>query len=102
MWSRWAIPAVLFPIALLLGCSGGARLIQDDGSGGIVTYPFGDQGHLLSSFRRDAMRIMDRRCAGGYRIVREGEVRGQRRVAGLEGAEEVIHQRRWGIEFRCR
>ena len=91
-------------IALCLaGCAEGAKLAQTNENGGVVTYPFKrDQGHMLSSFRKDALTLMKDTCSGGYLIVREGEARGRARVAGGEGGQEVIRERRWGIEFRCK
>jgi hypothetical protein len=92
-------------LALILGgCAEGARLAHDSGDGGVVTYPFkGDQGYMLSSFRNDALVLMKDTCGGAYTIVREGEVKGRTRVAGaIEGGQEVVRERRWGIEFRCR
>jgi hypothetical protein len=41
--------------------------------------------------------------AGGYAIIREGEAKGRARVVGgIEGGQEVVRERRWGIEFRCK
>ena len=82
----------------------GAKLAQNTGDGGVVTYPFkGDQGHMLSSFRKDALTLMKDTCGGSYSIVREGEAKGRARVAGaIEGSQEIVRERRWGIEFRCK
>ena len=89
---------------MLAGCAEGAKLVQDNGDGGVVTYPFkGEQGHMLSSFRNDALVLIKDTCGGSYTIVREGEARGRARVAGgIDGGQEVVRERRWGIEFRCR
>ena len=88
---------------ILAGCAEGAKLAQDAGDGGVVTYPFkGEQGHMLSSFRKDALVLMKDTCGGSYTIVREGEAKGRARVAGgIDGGQEVVRERRWGIEFRC-
>lgn len=87
----------------LAGCADGARLVQDDEAGGVVVYPFkGDQGAMLSSFRKDAMALIKEKCGGSYTIVREGEAKGRARIAGaVEGSHEMVRERRWGIEFRC-
>jgi hypothetical protein len=79
-------------------------LVQDHGNGGVVIYPFkGEQGAMLSTFRKDAFAIMQDRCGGAYSIVREGETKGRARVAGaIEGAQEIVRERRWGMEFRCK
>jgi hypothetical protein len=84
------------------GCSEGVKLAQETGSGGIVTYPFSEQGHLLSPFRREAIHTIEKRCAGSYRIIREGEAKGRTRVNEGVGGAEVITQRRWGIQFECK
>ena len=93
--------ALLF---LLAGCAEGAKLAQRTEDGGIVTYPFkGEQGHIVSSFRKDALSLMKDMCDGSYVIVREGEAKGRARVAGgIDGGQEVVRERRWGIEFRCK
>ena len=91
-------------VFLTAGCAEGAKLVQADEDGGGVTYPFkGDQGHLLSSFRKDAIALMNKTCGAGYVIMREGEARGRARVAGaIEGGQDIVRERRWGIEFRCK
>jgi hypothetical protein len=93
----------LLLIGLLTGCGEGAKLVQDSGNGGVVTYPFkGEQGSMLSSFRKEAIAVMKDKCGGTYSIVREGEAKGRTRVAGaVAGGEEIVRERRWGIEFRC-
>jgi hypothetical protein len=90
-------------VLMLAGCADGAKLIQESDQGGVVVYPFkGEQGAMLSSFRKDALRIMQDKCGGHYRIVREGETKGRARVAAhVEGGQEIVQERRWGIEFRC-
>ena len=94
------VAAVLF----LAGCADGAKFIQESDRGGVVVYPFkGEQGAMLSSFRTDALALMKDKCGGPYSILREGEAKGRSRVAGaVEGGQEVVRERRWGIEFRCK
>lgn len=71
--------------------------------GGVVTYPFkGDNGSLVSSFRTEALRLIEQRCGGAYVITREGEAKGRTRIANNAGYQDVIAERRWGLEFRCR
>ena len=97
-WSSLGCALVLF----LAGCAEGAKLVQDTGDGGVATYPFkGEQGSMLSSFRQDALVLMKEKCGGPYTIVREGEAKGRARVAGVEGAQEIVQERRWGIQFQC-
>lgn len=89
---------------LATGCAEGAKLVQRTEEGGVVTYPFkGEQGHMLSTFRNDALTLIKDTCGGNYTIVREGEAKGRARVVGgIEGGQEVVRERRWGIEFRCK
>lgn len=99
----WSSLAALLVIALA-GCSEGAKLVQEREGGGVVAYPFkGDQGSMLSSFRREALDLMKEKCGGPYSIVREGETKGRSRmVSPVEGAQELVRERRWGIEFLCK
>ena len=89
---------------LLVGCAEGAKLAQRDDTGGVVTYPFkAEHGPLLSSFRKEALALIIDSCGSGYTIVREGEAKGRARVVeGIEGGQEVVRERRWAIEFRCK
>jgi hypothetical protein len=99
-WSSLGWAAVL----LLVGCAEGAKLAQRTDDGGVVTYPFkGEQGHMLSSFRKDALNLIKDSCGGSYIVIREGEAKGRARVVGgIEGGQEVVRERRWAIEFRCK
>jgi hypothetical protein len=100
---HWSSRASLL-LLCLTGCADGARLVQDDEAGGVVVYPFkADQGAMLSSFRKDALVLIKEKCGGSYTIVREGEAKGRARIAGaVEGSQEMVRERRWGIEFRCK
>jgi hypothetical protein len=99
----WSSLAVLFVIALA-GCGEGAKLLQEVEDGGVITYPFvGEQGPMLSSFRTDALTLMKEKCGGPFTIVREGEAKGRTRMASpVEGAQEIVQERRWGIQFQCK
>jgi len=100
IWSSLGLLVVI----VLVGCAEGAKLVQEREDGGVVAYPFkGDQGSMLSSFRNDALALMKEKCGGPYTIVREGETKGRSRVAGaVEGAQEIVQERRWGIQFQCK
>ena len=92
-------------VLTLVGCADGVKFVQEHESGGVVVYPFrGDQGSLLSSFRQEALALMQEKCgARSYTIVREGEAQGRSRVVSpIEGQAEVIEERRWGIQFQCK
>lgn len=92
------------------GCADGAKIVQQHDSGGVVVYPFKEgQGPMLSSFRKDALDIMKEKCGGrSYGIVREGETKSRTRAltplggSDVEGANELIEERRWGIQFECK
>jgi hypothetical protein len=98
--------AVLFAVLTvpLAGCADGAKLMQEQDQGGVVVYPFrGEQGSMLSAFRKDALAIMRAKCGGPYTIVREGETKGRVKLASpTEGAQEIVQERRWGIQFQCK
>ena len=99
----WSSLAFLFVIALG-GCADGAKLIQEGEDGGVVVYPYnGELGSMVSSFRQDALSLMKEKCGGAYTIVREGEAQGRTRLASpVDGAQEILQERRWGMEFRCK
>jgi len=94
---------VLIAALILSGCGAGPKLIRETETGGVVSYPFGENGYMISPFRKEAMQIIQEKCGKSYKIVREGETRGQERMnTPVPGADEVIRQRRWGIEFECK
>ncbi|MGH7182675.1 MAG: hypothetical protein ACREJN_11950 [Nitrospiraceae bacterium] len=99
----WSSLAVLFVIALA-GCAEGAKLVQESDDGGVVTYPFkGEQGWLLSSFRQEALTLVKKKCGGFYSIVQEGEAKGRiRMVSPIEGSQDIVEERRWGVQFQCK
>ena len=96
--------ATLTALLLLTGCTDGATFLQESEQGGVVMYPFkGEQGTMLSSFRKDALALIKDKCPAGYTIVREGETKGRTRVAGaIEGGQDMVRERRWGIQFQCK
>lgn len=100
----WSISAILLPLLCLSGCADGAKLVQENDRGGIVVYPIkGEQSAVLSPFRKEALVLMQQKCGGPYGIVREGESRGRSRMTGsVGGTQEVIRERRWGIQFECK
>lgn len=99
----WSSLGVLFLIALT-GCGEGAKFLQEREDGGVVVYPFrGEQGPMLSSFRTEALALMKEKCGGPYTIVKEGETQGRARIASpIEGAQDIVEERRWGIQFQCK
>jgi hypothetical protein len=99
----WSSLAVLCLIALT-GCGEGAKLLLEREDGGVVAYPFrGEQGPMLSSFRSEALTLMKEKCGGPYTIIKEGETKGRARITSpIEGAQDIVEERRWGIQFQCK
>lgn len=89
-------------MVVLWGCSEGLNLVQSSDTGGVVVYPFKEQGALLSPFRKEALQLMQQHCRGPYRILREGETKGRSRINENVSGMEEIRERRWGIEFECK
>jgi len=88
----------------LLGCvSGGAHLVRDDDSGGVVAYLYKEDrgGPTGSRYRSNAIEIMKLKCPQGYTVVKEGETRGLSGVSSVEGTEDES-SRRWAFQFRCK
>ncbi len=100
-WSRVSLIAMLVAIS---GCGEGAMMVKEIDNGGVVVYPYRtEQGNLLSSFRKEAVHLMEKKCPGGYMTVREGETKGRLRQASpIAGSNDVVEERRWGIQFQCK
>jgi hypothetical protein len=100
----WSRPVFVFLALQAVGCADGAKIAQEHDRGGVVVYPFkGEQGAILSSFRKDAFGLMREKCGGPYTIIREGETKGRARMASpIEGAQDIVLERRWGIQFECK
>jgi hypothetical protein len=65
IWSSFVCALAL----LTAGCAEGAKLAKADEDGGVVTYPFkGDQGYMLSSFRRGDARVWPERLKAERRL----------------------------------
>jgi hypothetical protein len=102
-WSRHWVLALAAAAGLLAGCAEGAKIVNETDRGGVVTYPFSENGYMLSPFRKDGIQLIEQKCGKSYKITREGETSGRQRLnAPVQGAEEVIRQRRWGIQFECK
>jgi hypothetical protein len=100
-WSSVCLSAMLLAA---WGCGDGAIMVKDFDNGGVVVYPYrGEQGNLLSAFRKDATNLMLQKCPGGYTTIREGETKGRLRQASpVAGSSDVVEERRWGIQFQCK
>jgi len=105
MITSWLTTILVVACLAVGGCADGAKIVQQHDTGGVVIYPFKEgQGPMLSSFRQEALDIMKEKCRGSsYSIVREGEAKGRTRVVSpLDGAQELVEERRWGIQFECK
>ncbi|WP_455370928.1 hypothetical protein [Petrachloros mirabilis] len=102
--NAWSRPVAAFLCLFLSSCAEGAKLVQEHERGGIVVYPLkGNQSPVLSPFRKDALALIREKCGGTYTMVREGEAKGRVRLAGaVEGAQEIVRERRWAIQFECK
>lgn len=101
-WLQTGVAAVCLAVG---GCADGAKIVQQHDTGGVVIYPFKEgQGPMLSSFRKEALDLMKEKCgSNSYNILREGETKGRTRVVSpLDGAQELVEERRWGIQFECK
>ena len=79
-------------------------MVKEVDNGGVVVYPYrAEQGNLLSSFRKEAVRLMEQKCPGGWTTVREGETKGRLRQASpIASSNDIVEERRWGIQFQCK
>lgn len=105
MINFWLFAIAITGAFLLGGCADGAKIVQEHDLGGVVIYPFKEgQGPMLSAFRKEGLDLMNEKCKGRtYSIVREGEAKGRTRVVSpLDGAQELVEERRWGIQFECK
>ncbi|MCS6319132.1 MAG: hypothetical protein H8K05_15420 [Nitrospira sp.] len=100
-WSRVSVLSIALTAS---GCGEGAILVKEVDNGGVVVYPYrAEQGNLLSSFRKEAVQLMEEKCPGGWTSVREGETKGRLRQASpIAGANDIVEERRWGIQFQCK
>lgn len=91
-------------VMLVAGCSDAVQLRQETDTGGIVTYLYKEDrgGPMGSSYRKEALNMIDKKCPAGYVVVRDGEVKGHASMSGRDGQEGEVTGRHWGIQFRCK
>jgi hypothetical protein len=97
-------PAALLSAMLMTGCSDAVQLTHETEQGGVVTYLFKEDrgGPMGSPHRKEALRLIDKKCPAGYIVVRDGEMKGYGSMSSVEGQEGEMTGRRWGIQFRCK
>ncbi len=98
-WSR--VAALLLGLTLS-GCAEGVKFIQETEAGGIVVYPYKGDNALVSTFRHDALDLIQRKCPTGYSVLKEGQTTGLRRIQDTVGGSEAIELKRWAIKFQCK
>ena len=100
----WTKMIGLAVVVISVGWSQAVLLTHETEQGGVVTYLFKEDrgGPMGSSHRRDALKIIEKKCPSGYTVIKEGEVQGYSNMSSVEGAEGEVSGRRWGIEFRCK
>lgn len=97
--------ALLLILVLLgSGCSEAVTLTRETDTGGVVTYLFNEErgGPMGSRHRREALKVMEKKCPSGYAVVKDGEVPSYRSMSSVEGQEGEATGRRWGIQFHCK
>lgn len=98
-WSRATGLGVLL---LLGGCSEGVKFVQETDTGGVVVYPYKGDNALTSTFRGDALKMIQKKCPKGYIILKEGQTKSLQRVHENAGGSETIELKRWAIKFACK
>ncbi len=88
-----------------VGCSQAVMLTHETDTNGVVTYLYKENrgGPMGSPYRKEALKVMEKKCPSGYSVIKEGETRGgYSNVSSLEGLDEEGGSRRWGLQFRCK
>jgi hypothetical protein len=91
-------------LVLLTGCSDAVQMTRETETGGVVTYLYKEErgGPMGSPHRKEALKVIDKKCPAGYIVMRDGEVRGTPMISSQEGQSDEDSGRRWGIQFRCK
>lgn len=97
-------PLLLFLLFGLNGCSDAVQMTHETEQGGVVTFLFKEDrgGPMGSPHRKEALKLIDKKCPAGYVVVRDGEIKGYSSMSSVEGREGDVTNRRWGIQFRCK
>lgn len=95
---------VAMVLAVGAGCSDAVTLVKESATSGVVTYLFKEErgGPMGSPHRKEALKVMEKKCPSGYVVLKEGEVQGYGSMSSVEGQEGEITGRRWGIQFTCK
>ena len=102
---RWTNITWLALCLACAGCSQAVLLTHETENGGVVAYLYKEDrgGPMGSPHRREALKMIEKKCLTGYTVLKEGEVQGYESVSGtVEGTEDDTKRRRWGLKFRCK
>lgn len=93
-------------LTAVAGCSEAVMMSQESDHGGVMTYSYKEDrgGPMGSAYRKPALDAIHAKCGKGWRMIREGEVKGYT-SAGMgivEGTEDESRGRRWGMQFECK
>ncbi|MCW5799439.1 MAG: hypothetical protein KIT40_13115 [Nitrospira sp.] len=93
-------------LTAVAGCSEAVMMSQESDRGGVMTYSYKDDrgGPMGSVYRKPALDAIHAKCGAGWRLIREGEVKGYTSagMGVIEGTEDESRGRRWGIQFECK
>jgi hypothetical protein len=100
----WRKVIGLAALVISVGCSQAVLLTHETEQGGVVTYLFKEDkgGPMGSLYRREALKLIERKCPSGYIVLNDGEVQGYSSMSTVGGAEGEVSGRRWGLQFRCK
>ena len=98
----WLALLLLSSLVGAAGCGSQATLVRDATDGGLVSYAYQTDAEVLaSSGRRDAFRLIAKKCPKGSRIVREGEIPKVSAAADRAWRGQMGIDRLWGVQFVC-
>lgn len=102
--SPWVLSVCAMLASVMAGCSDAVTLTRETESGGVVTYLFKAErgGPMGSPHRKEALKVMEKKCPSGYAVIKAGEVPSYSSLSSVEGQEGEETGRRWGIQFRCK
>ncbi len=91
-------------VCISAGCSDAVTLVKETATSGVVSYLFKEArgGPMGSPHRKDALKVMEKKCPSGYVVLKEGEVPGYGSLSSVEGEEGEATGRRWGMQFICK
>lgn len=94
---------------ILTACGSSAKLVNERENGGTILYPYFEEQDVLSSpNRQEALRLLETKCPGGFRISREGQVPRINKAVDLTWKGQVSRdgqvsrEKHWAILFTCK